>query len=107
MKYAYVIDNRVNQVIDEYNPDLPNVPITERYPQKIIDKLIQCEDNVHEGMDYNSETGEFTEHIDPVPEVENVEEIEEVENVEEVEEDGEGTEQPTEGTETTGSKWSN
>lgn len=104
--YALIDNNRVREVIKSEGV-FENIPLNQRYPQEIVDKCVEIDNMVKEGMDYNSETGEFTEHIDPVPEVENVEEIEEVENVEEVEDNGKGTEQPTEGTETTGSKWSN
>ena len=97
--YALIDNNRVREIIKSEGV-FENIPLNQRYPQEIADKCVEIDSMVKEGMDYNSETGEFTEHIDPVPEV-----VEE--NVEEVEDNGEGTEQPTETTETTGSKWSN
>lgn len=85
-------DNRVREIIKSEGV-FENIPLNQRYPQEIVDKCVEIDSSVKEGMDYNSETGEFTEHIDPVPEV-----IEG--NVEEVEVNGEGAEP-------TGSKWSN
>lgn len=99
-RYVYIESGRVREILFEFTEDFPNIPIWKRYTQKFLSKCVGIsneEIEIKEGMDYNSETGEFTEHIDPVPEV-----VEE--NVEEVEDNGEGTEQPTE---TTGSKWSN
>ena len=71
MKYAYIIDNRVNQIIDEFDETFPSVPIEERYSPKIIKNLVAIpeEQEVMEGMDYIVETGEFKEHIDVVEEV--------------------------------------
>lgn len=83
--YALIDNNRVREIIKSEGV-FENIPLNQRYPQEIVDKCVEIDSMVKEGMDYNSETGEFTEHIDPI--------------VEEVEEDGEGTE-------TTGSKWSN
>lgn len=97
-RYMYIENERVREILYEFTPDFPNTPIQQRYSQKFLENCVVVEDNeleIKEGMDYNSETGEFTEHIDPDPEPEVVEE-----NVEEVEENGEGTEP-------TGSKWSN
>lgn len=73
-KYAYIVDGRVNLVIEEFDNDFPNIPLFERYSEKIIRNLIKCDESIKEGMDYNSETGEFTEHIEPVIE-ENPEEV--------------------------------
>lgn len=81
-------DNRVREIIKSEGV-FENIPIEQRYPKEIVDKCVRCNETVKEGMDYNSETEEFTEHID-VPVIE--------ENVEEVEENGEGTE---------GNKWGN
>lgn len=88
-RYAYIENNRVREILYEFTEDFPNIPIEQRYSSKFLKKCVVVEDEsleIKEGMDYNSETGEFTEHIDePVVE----------ENVEEVEDNGEG------------SKWSN
>ena len=92
--YALIDNNRVREIIKSEGV-FENIPLNQRYPKEIVDKCVEIDNMVKEGMDYNSETGEFTEHIDPDPVPEVVEE-----NVEEVEENGEGTEP-------TGSKWSN
>ena len=59
-----------------------------RISEEIVRNCVEVgleDENIKEGMDYNSETGEFTEHIDLMPEI--IADVEE--NVEEVEEDGE------------------
>lgn len=81
-------DNRVREIIKSEGV-FENIPIEQRYPKEIVDKCVECNEEIKQGMDYNSETGEFSEHIDkPVEEV----------IVEEVEDNG-GNEE--------GSKWSN
>lgn len=70
-KFAYVVDGKVNIIIDEFNKDFPNVPLEERYSKDFLEKCVECGKDVREGMEYNSETGEFIEHKE---EVENVEE---------------------------------
>ena len=72
-KFAYIIENKVNLIIEEFDKNFPNVPLEERYSENIIRNLIECDESVREGMCYNSETGEFTEYIELVIE-ENVEE---------------------------------
>lgn len=89
-RYAYIAEGRVRELLYEFTEDFPDTPIRERYTKEFLKNCAIVEDesvNVKEGMNYNSETGEFTEHIDKP-----------VENVEEVEDNGES------GTE---SKWSN
>lgn len=81
-------DNRVREIIKSEGV-FENIPIEQRYPKEIVDKCVECNEDIKQGMDYNPGTEEFTEHID-----ESVEE----EIVEEVEDNGEGG---------TGSKWSN
>ena len=66
-KFAYIIDDRVNSIIYEYNKDFPDVRLEERYTKSILDKLVECDDSVTEGMDYNWDTGVFTEHIYVIP----------------------------------------
>lgn len=72
MRYAYIIDNRVNQIIEEYDEDFPNIPINERYSPEIIKNLVEIPKDIEvvEGMDYIAESGEFKEHIEVVEEVE-------------------------------------
>lgn len=88
-KYAYISGGRINQFIFIDTKEFKEIPLASRFSEEIVKNCVEVgleDENIKEGMDYNSETGEFTEHIDePVVE----------ENVEEVEDNGEG------------SKWSN
>lgn len=78
-KYAYIKDGRVNQFLYAFSEEFPNVPLDERFAKEIVQNCIEIsqEDNViKEGMDYNWETGEFSEHIEEVKlEAEESEEI--------------------------------
>lgn len=68
-KYAYIKDNRVNQFLYAFSEEFPNIPLDERFAKEIVQNCIEIspEDNtIKEGMDYNWETGEFSEHIDEV-----------------------------------------
>lgn len=73
MKYAYIIDNRVNQIIEEYDEKFPNIPIDERYSPEIIKNLVEIPKDIEvvEGMDYIVETGGFKEHIEVIEEAGN------------------------------------
>ena len=113
--YAFIDNGRVREIIKSEGV-FENIPLERRYPKEIVDKCVEIDDSVKEGMDYNSETGEFTEHIEPEivevieEEVINEEVIEEemgnnevveeeVGNVEVVEEETENTEVVEEETE--------
>ena len=74
--YAYIAENRVREIIKSEGI-FENVPIEERYTKEIVDNCVECDESITEGMDYNYETGEFTEHIEPEPEI--IEEQTEVE----------------------------
>lgn len=80
--YAYIYNNRVKEIIKSEGV-FTNIPLEKRYSKDIVDNCIECNENVKEGMDYNWETGEFSEHID-----EELTQIRENEIVEEVIEDG-------------------
>lgn len=64
-KFAYIIEDRVNIILDEFNPDFPGVKLEERYAPEIIKNLVEIPTNIEvkEGMDYNKETNTFSEHI--------------------------------------------
>ena len=64
MKYVRLNNNVVAEIIPEFDPTFPNVPITERYPAELVKKLVAVDDSV-EG--YNAETGEFSEPEQPKP----------------------------------------
>ena len=89
-KFAYIVEDRVNIILDEFNPDFPGIKLEERYAPDIIKNLVEIPTNVEvkEGMDYNKETNTFSEHIENIEEnsiIENqfidAEEIEAEENI--------------------------
>lgn len=87
-KYAYISDGRINQFIFIDTKGFEEIPLVSRFSEEIVRNCVEVgleDENIKEGMDYNSKTGEFTEHIDLMPEI--IADVEE--NVEEVEEDGE------------------
>ena len=90
--YALVIEGRVKEIIKTEGL-FANIPIEKRYAEDKIKCMFECGEEVKEGMDYNYETGEYTEHVEEIVEIEeNVEEIVEIEeNVEGVAENGEKT----------------
>ena len=68
-KYAYIKDGRINQFLYAFSEEFPNIPLDERFSEEIIRNCIEVnptDELLKEGMDYNSETGEFSEHIDEV-----------------------------------------
>ena len=67
--FALINKNVVIEIIPEFNPIFPNVPVSERYPADIVQKMIAVSDgiNVHVGMVYDPETGTFAEPIAPPP----------------------------------------
>lgn len=70
--YILLKDNKVQEIIPDFDPTFPDIPIAERYPAKFIEKLLYVDDDteVEQNMLYNSETGTFSEPPapDPVPE---------------------------------------
>lgn len=69
-KFAYIVEGRVNIILDEFNPDFPGIKLEERYAPEIIKNLVEIPTNteVKEGMDYDKETNTFAEHIDIIEE---------------------------------------
>lgn len=73
MKYVRLNNNVVAEIIPEFDPAFPNVPITERYPAEFIKKLVAVDNSVEVrvGMVYNAETGAFNvpepSEVEPVP----------------------------------------
>lgn len=63
MKYVRLNNNVAAEIIPEFDPTFPNVPITERYPAEFVKKLVAVDDNVEVrvGMVYDKETGAFSE----------------------------------------------
>ncbi len=82
-KYAYIKDNRVNQFLYAFSEEFPNVPLEERFAEEIIKYCVEvnpADESLKEGMDYNWETGEFSEHIDEEVEVKKEESEERIED---------------------------
>ena len=69
MMYVRLDDNIVEEIIPEFDPIFPNVPIEQRYPADFVSGLIKAENGVEVGMVYDPETGEFSEPepVEPVP----------------------------------------
>lgn len=68
MKYVLLsAENRVVEIIPEFNPAFPDIPITERYTKEFIAGLIEVADEVEldEGWVYDFGSGTFTEYVEP------------------------------------------
>ena len=67
--YIYVKDNIVWEFVPAENPELPGVPIEERYPAAFIQSLIHVEEaaGIEYGYIYDPETGEFSAPPEPEP----------------------------------------
>lgn len=63
MVYVRLNDNIVEEIIPEFDPTFPNVPIEQRYPADFVSGLIKVENGVEvcQGMVYDAETGTFSE----------------------------------------------
>jgi hypothetical protein len=63
VKYVRLNNNVVAEIIPEFDPVFPNVPIEQRYPAEFVKKLVAVDDNVEVrvGMVYDAETGTFSE----------------------------------------------
>jgi len=62
MKYIRLTNNAVVEIIPGEDPELPSVPVAERYPAKFIAALIPTEDrtDVLPGYTYDPATGAFS-----------------------------------------------
>lgn len=61
--YAYIIDNKVRELIPDVDKAFPDVSIEQRYPAEMLAKCVHIEDNtdVRQGMIYDEESGDFRE----------------------------------------------
>ena len=75
--YIYLRDNIVWEFVPEENPDLPGVPLEERYPADYIAALVYVEttEGIEYGYIYDPETSTFSPPPEP-PEPEEPEEVE-------------------------------
>lgn len=82
-KFAYIVEDRVNIILDEFNPDFPGVKLEERYAPEIIKNLVEIPTNVTvmEGMDYNKDTNKFSVHIPTEEEEEQMPAYTEIEEI--------------------------
>ena len=76
MKYVLLSNRSVMNIIPEYDPAFPNIPLSKRFSAAFIRELIPVSDDieVRSGMVYDIETGEFREP--PEPELTEDEELE-------------------------------
>ena len=59
--YVFMINNRVTQIIPEFDPIFPDIPISKRYSEDFCKKLIQVDDSedVKLGMYYDKDDNKF------------------------------------------------
>lgn len=62
MKYLRMEDNRVLEIIPEFDPVFPNIPLDQRYAPDFISRLLPVEDNVEVEQNwlYSAEEQTFT-----------------------------------------------
>lgn len=69
MKYIYLIDNKVHEIIPENDPALPGIPITDRYSADFLAHCVTTDDDttIEQGWQYID--GKFVKPITPEPEI--------------------------------------
>lgn len=66
MKYVYIDNSRiVTEVIPDYVPEFPDIPVTKRYSKEFLSHCLEVNDsvNVESGMEYLPLQNVFTEPI--------------------------------------------
>ena len=60
-KYILLDGNNVKEIIPEFNPKFPNIPITKRYSEKFIEQLmaVPADTEVEQNWTYDKYTGSF------------------------------------------------
>lgn len=68
--YVFLRDSKVYELIPDINPELPGVPIQERYPSNFVDMLIHVPDDteLEQGWVYDADIGKFS--APPAPDIE-------------------------------------
>lgn len=61
--YALIDNGRVREIIKTEGV-FAKIPLKKRYSSEIVKNCVECNENIKEGMDYNWETGVFSEHIE-------------------------------------------
>ena len=69
MKYIYLINNKVHEIIEEFNPVFPDVPITERYTSEFLANCVTVDDDTEVNQNDIYIDGEFVKPIEPEPEI--------------------------------------
>lgn len=69
MKYIYIINDTVIEIIPDFDPALPNIPISDRYSAEFLSSCIEIEDSVEvlSGYLYDAETKVFSAPVVPEP----------------------------------------
>lgn len=59
--YVLIKDSKAHEIIPDFNPDFPGIPIMQRYAPDFLRDCVYMPDtaNIQSGMEYNKETGEF------------------------------------------------
>lgn len=67
MKYIYMKNDNVCEVIPGEDPNFPGVPVTERYAPDFLAQCVEVADEieVRSGMVYNPDAAAFTEKKEP------------------------------------------
>lgn len=67
MFYILVVDGKAHEVIPKFDPNLPDVPIEERFPASFIAQLVKSRKAIPQGWLFDAETGKFSEPPEPEP----------------------------------------
>lgn len=66
MKYIHVNENKAHEVIEEFDPKFPNVPISERYSASFLNSCVEVDDEDVPPIGYLFENGVFVEPPAPI-----------------------------------------
>lgn len=69
MKYIYLIDNKVHEIIPEIDPAFPDIPITDRYSADFLAHCVTADDDTTAEQGWQYIDGAFVKPITPEPEV--------------------------------------
>ena len=69
MKYIYLVDNIVHEIIPEENPSFPGIPITDRYTADFLNQCVVVEDDIEVEQNDLYVDGSFVKPITPEPEI--------------------------------------
>ena len=72
MKYVYITDNIVREVIPEVNPAFPEIPIGERYTAEFLTQCVVVIDETPVEQNWTYSEGVFSPPPEPEPEDEEI-----------------------------------